>query len=133
MGDGIMAFWGAPAAHADDATRAVLCSLDQMDVLAELNARRIALDEPPLAMGIGLHTGSLVSGYVGSSKSLSYTVIGDTVNVSARLCGVAPGGQILISEVTAAKLDGRFRLEPLPPASLKGKEKPFPMFSVTRA
>ncbi len=133
MGDGIMAFWGAPVAHEDDATRSVLCSLDQMDVLAELNARRVALDEPPLAMGIGLHSGSLVSGYVGSSKSLSYTVIGDTVNVSARLCGVAAGGQILISEEVAAKLDGRFKVEPLPPQNLKGKEKPVPVFAVKRA
>ena len=133
MGDGIMAFWGAPAFHPDDAIRCVECSLDQMDVLAELNARRVALGAVPLAMGIGIHTGSLVSGYVGSSKSLSYTVIGDTVNTSARLCGVALAGQILVSEVTAAKLDGRFRLEPLPDAVLKGKEKPMPIFNVTRA
>ena len=60
-------------------------------------------------------------------------MIGDTVNVSARLCGVATGGQILISEATAAKLDGRFKLEPLPAANLKGKEKPMPVFAVTRA
>jgi adenylate cyclase len=85
-----------------------------------------------LAMGIGLHSGSLVSGYVGSSKSLSYTVIGDTVNVSARLCGIAAPGQILISEATASRLDGRFKVEPLPAANLKGKEKPMPVFAVTR-
>jgi adenylate cyclase len=133
MGDGIMAFWGAPAFHPDDAIRSVLCSLDQMDVLAELNARRQSLGEVPLAMGIGVHSGSMVSGYVGSSKSLSYTVIGDTVNVSARLCGIALGGQILVSDVTAAKLDARFKLEPLPAATLKGKEKPMPIFNVTRA
>nr|HEX4316478.1 adenylate/guanylate cyclase domain-containing protein [Kofleriaceae bacterium] len=133
MGDGIMAFWGAPVAHADDATRSVLCSLDQMDVLGELNERRKAAGEIPLAMGIGLHSGSLVSGYVGSSKSLSYTVIGDTVNVSARLCGIAAAGQILITEVVAAKLDGRFKVDPLPAVSLKGKEKPVAVFSVSRA
>ncbi len=133
MGDGIMAFWGAPALHPDDAIRCVECSIEQMDVLAELNARRQALGEVPLAMGIGVHTGPLVSGYVGSSKSLSYTVIGDTVNVSARLCGVALGGQVLVSEYTASKLDGRFRLAPLPAATLKGKEKPMPVFAVTRA
>jgi adenylate cyclase len=133
MGDGIMAFWGAPAFHADDANRAVLCSLEQGEVLAELNARRQAAGEVPLAMGIGIHTGSLVSGYVGSSKSLSYTVIGDTVNVSARLCGIAAGGQILVSDVTASKLDSRFHLEPLPDASLKGREKPMPIFAVRRA
>ncbi len=130
MGDGIMAFWGAPAVQADDAIRCVECALEQMNVLGELNDRREQLGEPPLAMGIGIHTGSLISGYVGSSKSLSYTVIGDTVNVSARLCGIAAGGQILISEATASQLDGRFRLVPLPDATLKGKEKPLKIFGV---
>jgi adenylate cyclase len=83
-------------------------------------------------MGIGIHTGSLISGYVGSSKSLSYTVIGDTVNVSARLCGIAAASQILISEATASQLDSRFRLTPLPDAQLKGKEKPLKIFAVER-
>ena len=101
MGDGIMAFWGAPAFHADDAVRCVQCALEQMDVLDQLNAHRASLGEVPLAVGIGIHTGPLISGYVGSSKSLSYTVIGDTVNTSARLCGIAAGGQILVSEATA--------------------------------
>jgi adenylate cyclase len=132
MGDGIMAFWGAPAFHADDAVRCVQCAVDQMDVLEQLNAHRVSLGEPPLAMGIGIHTGPLISGYVGSSKSLSYTVIGDTVNVSARLCGIAAGGQILVSEATAQHLAGRFPLESLPDAALKGKEKPMKIFAVRR-
>lgn len=132
MGDGIMAFWGAPAFHADDAVRSVQCSLEQMDVLDQLNAHRRSIGEVPLAVGIGIHTGPLISGYVGSSKSLSYTVIGDTVNVSARLCGIAAGGQILVSEATAEHLGGRFRLESLPDAALKGKEKPMKIFAVRR-
>lgn len=132
MGDGIMAFWGAPAHHQDDAIRSVRCALDQLDVLDELNARRTAMGKVPLSTGFGIHTGSLVSGYVGSSKALSYTVIGDTVNISARLCGIAEGGQILVSEATAAKLGPEFRLVPLKAASLKGKEKPLPVFAVTR-
>ncbi len=132
MGDGIMAFWGAPAVHADDAVRCVQCAVEQMDVLEELNRHRAALGEVPLAMGIGIHTGPLVSGYVGSSKSLSYTVIGDTVNISARLCGIAAGGQILVSEYTASQLGNRFKLVPLPDATLKGKEKPLKIFDVSR-
>ena len=75
MGDGIMAFWGAPAFHPADASRAVLCSLEQGEVLAEHNLQRASRGQIELAMGIGISTGSLVSGYVGSSKSLSYTVI----------------------------------------------------------
>jgi adenylate cyclase len=132
MGDGIMAFWGAPAAHAGDVARCVSCSLEQLEILESLNAHRVSMGEPPLATGIGIHTGPLISGYVGSSKALSYTVIGDTVNTSARLCGIAAGGQIIISEATAELLGGRFRLQPLPDAVLKGKEKPLKVFEVRR-
>ncbi|MEP6863192.1 MAG: adenylate/guanylate cyclase domain-containing protein [Deltaproteobacteria bacterium] len=132
MGDGIMAFWGAPAFHADDAVRCVQSALEQMAVLDQLNAHRASFGEVPLAAGIGIHTGPLISGYVGSSKSLSYTVIGDTVNVSARLCGIALGGQILVSEATAAALGGRFPLDSLPDATLKGKDKPLKIYAVRR-
>ena len=127
MGDGIMGFWGAPAAQADDVVRSIQCSLEQFEVLDQLNAHRASLGAVPLSAGIGIHTGSLISGYVGSSKSLSYTVIGDTVNVSARLCGVAAGGQILASAATGAPLGG-----PVPPHAppLKGKEKPMKIFEV---
>ncbi len=132
MGDGIMAVWGAPAFHADDAARCVQCSLEQFEVLDSLNAHRTSMGEVPLSVGIGIHTGPLIAGYVGSSKSLSYTVIGDTVNTSARLCGIAAGGQIIVSEATAEHLGGRFALDPLPDASLKGKEKPLRIFQVRR-
>jgi adenylate cyclase len=132
MGDGIMAFWGAPAFQSDDAARCVQCSLEQLEVVDQLNGHRASLGEPPLAVGIGIHTGPLISGYVGSSKSLSYTVIGDTVNTSARLCGIAAGGQIIVSADTAEALGGRFPLDLLPDAVLKGKEKPLKIFGVRR-
>jgi adenylate cyclase len=86
----------------------------------------------PLAIGIGIHTGPLVAGYVGSSKALSYTVIGDTANTSARLCGIALAGQIIVSETTLNKLGNRFEVEELPPANLKGKEKPLRIYNVKR-
>jgi len=132
MGDGIMALWGAPVQHPDDALRSVCCALEQMDVLARFNRRRMEMGHKPLAMGIGIHTGPLVAGYIGSSKALSYTVIGDTANTSARLCGVAAAGQVLVSETTLHRLHGKVEVEELPPAQLKGKEKPFRMFNVTR-
>jgi adenylate cyclase len=133
MGDGIMALWGAPVLHRDDAPRSVECAVEQMEVLGRFNRTRMEEGHPPLAMGIGIHTGPLVAGYIGSSKALSYTVIGDTANTSARLCGIAAAGQILVSEQTLSKLGGRFEVEELPPAQLKGKEKPFRMFDVKRA
>ena len=130
MGDGIMALWGAPVVHPDDAIRSVECALEQMEVLAHFNERRVARCLPALGVGIGIHTGPLVAGYIGSSKSLSYTVIGDTANTSARLCGIAQAGEILVSEQTLAELGNRYLYEELAPAHLKGKEKPFRVFSV---
>jgi adenylate cyclase len=132
MGDGIMAFWGAPLAHRDDPVRCVQCALDQMQVLGRFNRQRIGENKPPLAVGVGIHTGPGVVGYVGSSKALSYTVIGDTANTSARLCSSAAAGQIVISETTLAAVAGRFELEEIEPRSLKGKEKPMRRFNVVR-
>ena len=132
MGDGIMAFWGAPAVHADDAVRSVQCALDQMEGLGKFNRKRVEGGHPPLAVGMGLHTGPLIAGYVGSSKAMSYTVIGDTANTSARLCGIALAGQVIVSEYTLARLGPRFEVEELPPAHLKGKEKPLRIFNIKR-
>src|SRR5579859_870107 len=132
MGDGIMAFWGAPLAHRDDAIRCVQCTLDQMQVLGRFNRQRIGENKPPLAVGVGIHTGPGVVGYVGSSKALSYTVIGDTANTSARLCSTALAGQIVVSETTVSRLGGRFELEEIDPRSLKGKERPMRRFNVVR-
>jgi adenylate cyclase len=132
MGDGIMALWGAPVTHADDAVRSVECALEMGDVLARFNARRLQKKLTPLAVGIGIHTGPLVAGYIGSSKALSYTVIGDVANTSARLCSVALPGQIVISETTFAKIGGRFVVDELEPARVKGKQKPLRVFNVLR-
>jgi adenylate cyclase len=133
MGDGIMALWGAPVVHADDALRCVMCATEQMEVLGRFNRHRVEKNLPPLAVGIGVHTGALVAGYIGSSKALSYTVIGDTANTSARLCGIAAAGQIIVSEATLNKVGNKFEYEELPPANLKGKEKPFRNFNIKRA
>jgi len=132
MGDGIMALWGAPVLHPDDAGRSVQCALEQMATLGEFNRNRMAHGQPPLAIGIGIHTGPLVAGYIGSSKALSYTVVGDTANTSARLCGIASTGQIIVSEATYAKLGNRFEYEELPPAHVKNKEHALRIFNVIR-
>jgi adenylate cyclase len=131
MGDGIMALWGAPVVHPDDAIRSVECALEQVEVLEQFNKEREAEGKGRLEVGFGIHTGPLVAGYIGSSKALSYTVIGDTANTSARLCGAAKPGQIVVSEPTLENLRGKFTYEELPPASLKNKEKPFRCFNVT--
>jgi adenylate cyclase len=132
MGDGIMALWGAPVAHPNDACLSVQCALEQMAVLGEFNRNRVSRGQPALAIGIGIHTGPLVAGYIGSSKALSYTVIGDTANTSARLCGIAQTGQIIVSETAYARLGNRFEYEELPPAHVKNKEHALRIFNVTR-
>lgn len=133
MGDGIMALWGAPVVHPDDAIRSVYCALEMGAILGDFNRARLERDQAPLAIGIGIHTGPLVAGYIGSSKALSYTVIGDVANTSARLCSVALAGQIVVSEMTHERLAGRFETDELPPAKVKGKEKPLRLFNVIRA
>lgn len=130
MGDGIMALWGAPVSQPHDAKRAVECALEKMSRLDKLNRLRISRGQEPLAVGIGIHTGPVVAGYIGSSKALSYTVIGDTANTSARLCGIAESGQILVSETTQAELGGEFEMVELPPATVKGKGQPLRVFNV---
>jgi adenylate cyclase len=133
MGDGIMALWGAPVVTKDDAVRAVECALEQMEVLRAFNAARRQRKEPSLEIGIGIHTGPVVAGYIGSSKALSYTVIGDTANTSARLCGAAGPGEILVSAATMERIGSRFDAQELPPVQLKGKEKPFRLYAIRRS
>jgi adenylate cyclase len=115
MGDGIMALWGAPLSQPDDARRAVRCALQQQHELGLLNAERQAHGEAPFAIGIGIHSGPVVAGYVGSPQALSYTVVGETANISARLCEHAAPGQIVVSETTLALLGGEFPVTELPP------------------
>jgi adenylate cyclase len=133
MGDGIMALWGAPVAREDDAKRAVRSAIEQLRSLDELNAERHErTGAAPLEVGVGIHTGKVVAGYIGSSRALSYTVIGDTANTSARLCGIARGGQILVSRETLEQLDDEFDFEQLPAVTLKGLERPIPVFEIKR-
>jgi adenylate cyclase len=132
MGDGIMALWGAPVSHDDDAERAVECAIEQTEVLGRFNRERLSKDKPALGVGVGIHAGSVVAGYIGSSKALSYTVIGDVANTSARLCSKALAGQIIVSDATRDMLGPRFELEELAPTIIRGKDKPMRLFNVIR-
>jgi adenylate cyclase len=130
VGDEIMALFGAPVAHEDDAYRAVKVAVEQMHALEEWNLVRVAEGEDPVQIGIGINSGEVVAGYLGSSKALEYTVIGDSVNTGSRLCSAAKAGQILVSEDTEKRLGGRFDLQEQPPMSLKGKSKPLRIYAV---
>jgi len=89
LGDGLMAVFGMPEPSPDDALRAVACAREMQEALAGINERRRARGETPLDMGIGLHTGEVMLGDIGSETTRSVTVIGDTVNVASRLQGLS--------------------------------------------
>ncbi len=124
MGDGIMALFGAPISYEDDALNAVCCALDMLEGLENLNTRLAALGESPVHIGIGINNGPVIAGYMGSSKSMEYTAIGDHVNLAARLCGVAEPGQILLSENTYNVVRGSIIATRLEPVQVKGKRDP---------
>ncbi len=131
IGDAIMALWGAPVRRSDDATRAVQAAVEMQKKIIEFNADRVAQGKPPLKAGIGVHTGTVVVGNMGSSKALSYTAIGDGVNLASRLCGLAREDQVVISEECATKAGKeKFVLEALPPAKVKNREQPVQIYKV---
>ena len=130
VGDEIMVIWGAPVEHPDNVSRAVRAAVDMQKTLADFNKIRQSEGQKPVNIGIGLNTGELVAGYIGSTKTMSYSVIGDTVNTAARLCSVAKAGQVIISEATYLKLGNEFESVKLDPVSVKGKSQPIGIHSV---
>ncbi len=123
IGDCVMAVWGPPQAHPDDPARAVSAALEMQEVMRGLNARRLADGRRPIEVGIGINTGSAIVGFMGSSERHEFTAIGDSVNVAARLCGLAKGGEVLAAENTVVRAGGGFRVQALPVSQVKGKEK----------
>ncbi|MDH5235463.1 MAG: adenylate/guanylate cyclase domain-containing protein, partial [Gemmatimonadota bacterium] len=132
IGDSVMAQWGAPIGERDDCDRAMQAALDMMQELDRLNARWQIEGRPRVDIGIGLNVGDVFAGNIGSDRRLEYTVIGDPVNVSSRLCGAAGKGEILLSDPFRAALGAPPPLEPLAPMDLKGKSQPLPVYRVKR-
>jgi adenylate cyclase len=127
LGDGLMAVWGAPVTHDDDATAAVSAALRIMDEFKNLPA----VNEAQFELGIGLNTGPVLAGSLGSTRRTEYTCIGDAVNVASRLCAIAGPGEILVGEGTAKALEVVGPLEPLAPVRVKGKAQPVSLFRLT--
>ena len=123
VGDEIMALFGVPVSRDDAATLAVECALEMQQALSEFNRTRRAENQPPIDVGMGINTGECVYGAIGSQKTLQYTVIGDAVNTASRLCSLAKGGDIIVSEATYRLAAHRVVGEALPPAKVKGKNE----------
>ena len=132
IGDAIMAAFGIPLAREDDADRAVRTAVSMMRELGQFNARRAEHGQPEIRIGIGLNTDEVVSGNIGSPKRMDYTIIGDGVNLAARLESACKqyGAEILVSEHTMRSLRGTYRHRRIDRVVVKGKTEPVWIYEI---
>jgi class 3 adenylate cyclase len=133
VGDAVMAVFGAPDPTDDHADRAVLCALAMQARQSKLNREIEAGGRSPIGIGIGINTGHVVAGTVGGGGRLEYTVVGDAVNVAARLQSEAQAGEIVASATTIAAAGDGVAAEPIGPRTVKGREEPVELFRVIGA
>lgn len=131
-GDGLMSIFGAPLALKDHRQRAVLAARDMIQLIAEFNQEQARVQRRPIHIGIGIASGPVIAGYVGTQRRASYTCVGDTVNLAARLEAHTKvvGEPILIEENTRLGLDQHFEVVPQGAVRLKGKTRDVEVFSV---
>ena len=127
-----MAAWGVPLqTEREDAIAAVSCALEIQKRVSSPERKFFTGQASRLKVGIGVHTGPLVAGNLGGVKRMNYTVIGDTVNVAARLEGVAGAGEIIITQSTRDYLGEIFKLKKKRAVKVKGKTDAIRIYSVT--
>ncbi len=132
VGDMVMALYGAPLDDPDHADHAVQTALDMVSALQDLNRQWLAQGRAALDIGIGINSGEMIAGNIGSDAIMSYTVIGDNVNLGARLESLNKnfGTRILISDATRVQLRGTYDLRPLGDVTVKGKTKSVAVYQV---
>jgi len=132
IGDALMAIFGIPVAHEDDADRAAKAAILMHQDLVEFNSRRVADGRKPISIGIGINTDTIVSGNIGSPKRMDYTVIGDGVNLASRLESACKqyGARILVSENTFVKLRGTYRSREIDRVIVTGKTQPVAVYEI---
>ena len=135
MGDAVMSHWGAMGEVDNEAESAVLAALEMRKFIQAFNQSLSSIGgrkNPTIRTGCGIHSGEIISGQIGSEERLEYTVIGDTVNVAARLEALNKplGTDILISHDTYMRVQGKFKVEIMPPIRVKGKSKPQIIYAV---
>ena len=132
LGDAVMAVFGAPLAHPDHSARAIRTAVAMREGIVGLNERRARDGKEPIAVGIGVSAGEAVAGTVGTEDRMEYTVIGDSVNLAARLESNAKPGQILISHRTYERVRDLVDARPLGRIRVKGKEEEVEVYEVLR-
>ena len=130
LGDGLMALFGAPTATPDDASNALNAAVAMQRRLLGINRELRDEGLPEIGVGMGLHTGEAIIGYIGSDRRSEYTAIGDTVNTSSRLESNARGGEILISDATAKAAHSRYKLKKREPIMVKNRQQPVNLWEV---
>lgn len=132
IGDAIMAVWGAPKSTGRDSFYAIRACVEMREALKVFNAKLESEGKPLLSIGIGLHTGNVVAGVLGSSDRMEYTVIGDTVNIASRIESETKtyGTDLLFSEEIYEKIKDNFTCKKVGQTTLKGKEKPTVLYTI---
>jgi adenylate cyclase len=128
IGDGLMAIFGAPMEKQDDAERAIRAAQEMMQALGAMMAGMP--EERKFSIRIGINTGKVVAGNIGSPKRMDYTVIGDAVNTASRLESIAQPNQILIGEETYERVQGKFNIRSVGPRKVKGKSVELMVYEV---
>lgn len=133
VGDGLMAIFGAPLPHPDHCERAVRAALQMSELIEQYDQEREAMHRAPIRIGIGIASGEVIAGYTGTQRRATYTCVGDTVNLAARLESHTKvvGRPILIDENTRSGLSPEFSLQDQGTVELKGKIQPVHIYSVT--
>jgi adenylate cyclase len=130
LGDGLMALFGAPTTTPEDASNALNAAVAMQRRVLGINLELQAEGFPELNIGIGLHTGEVTVGYIGSERRSEYTAIGDTVNTASRLESNSKAGEILISDATSKAAHSRYKLKPREPITVKNRVQPVVLWEV---
>jgi adenylate cyclase len=131
MGDGMLVFFGAPFSAADDAERAVACAIAMQQALVTFNVEQRAQHLPELAMGIGINTGEVIVGNIGSLKRSKYGAVGSAINTTYRIESHTIGGQVLVSPSTYERVRALVQVRGTLPAQFKGLDQPVTLYDIS--
>jgi class 3 adenylate cyclase/CHASE2 domain-containing sensor protein len=130
QGDGILVFFGAPLRDTDDPERSVACAIEMQKLMPEINETLLLKNLPPLSMGIGINTGEVVVGNIGSEKRTKYGAVGSAINTTYRIESYTTGGQILISPSTYHKIQPNVLVQGTMEVRFKGIDQPVTLYDV---